>query len=888
MKLLFLPDKVQAPPSTGRAVHRARLHDVLDAALPHTRLILVSAPAGYGKTTLLAEWVHTSEVPAAWFSLEPDDNDLERFIRYFFHAWQQRQPDIRASELGLLLEGHLPDLQLVLEHLVRLAHESPAPLVFVLDDYHLIENPDIHTALAYLVEHFPPACPLVIASRADPPLPLARLRARDALLELRQDDLRFLTEEASQFFRQRMQLELSQPEMEQLASQMEGWAAGLHLAGLSLRYRPPDRSLQGISGQDRFVADYLSQEILAHLPEDLRQFVLHTSLFERLSGSLCSAVTARPDGQAVLEQLERANLFLVPLDSRREWYRYHHLFAGFLRHELYRTSPDLAPEIHRRAAAWFLEQGWPEPAFQHALAAEDMILVGQIFDRYINARLISGELSGVKRWLDSLPEHWFTEYPILGLGRAGYLAFTGSVEACLPVVDQVEHSLVSASDPPARQHLAKVKAVRCFLACMINDMPRAERFADQALRELPPEDAGFRPVIYSALGDTYRQNGRWDEALECYHKALSFSQAPAMRAAAAHVYGAMADLALGQGRLQLAGSFWTQARAAIEDPQNWGRLPLPVSGWIFIRLAELLFEWDQLDSASEHLERGLERARLGGDLRTQAAGQILLARILTVQGETGQADRALDQARQLLEQAPFQDWLARAERAQLELWLAENRLREAAAWASHKLARDAWRSQPESEWTDLGIVRVQLAQGDRAGLHLAKARLAELLPQAQAAGRAGLVIEILALQALASWQQGDRPAALAALDQALEKAEPEGYIRLFAGLGLSFGRLLQEAAARGLRPAYTARLLQVYEGSSSISSSGAALPAPLTAREQEILELAAAGLTNREIAGQLVISPETVKKHLSSVTAKLGVSSRTQAAARARELGLLS
>jgi LuxR family transcriptional regulator, maltose regulon positive regulatory protein len=436
--------------------------------------------------------------------------------------------------------------------------------------------------------------------------------------------------------------------------------------------------------------------------------------------------------------------------------------------------------------------------------------------------------------------------------------------------------------------MAKVQAVRCFFACISNNLPQAESYANQALQHLPKEDVGFRPGIYAALGDTYRQQGFWEKARQCYLKALDFTHAPVMRVGSAHTYGALADLALRRGRLRAAADYWKKALESVQDRDNWGRVPLPVTGWIYIRTAELLYEWNKLDDALNHLSRGLDRARLGGDVRTQIAGYILFARVNLAMGNIEDANGHLKQVRQLVEQARFPEWTARFERTQLELWVTENKLAAAVAWADKMMESGALQTRPESEQVQLGIARVMIIHGSQQSLHRSLALLDALLIAAKDNGREGLVIEALALQALAKWQSGDHTGALTDLEHALSMAEPEGYRRLFADLGLSMGRLLQEARARDVMKDYVTKLLEVYgSGLSSPASSRPGLSEPLTPREQEILKLVAAGLTNREIAEHLTISPETVKKHVGSVTGKLGVNNRTEAAARARELGLL-
>ncbi|MDQ3695420.1 MAG: LuxR C-terminal-related transcriptional regulator [Chloroflexota bacterium] len=885
----MLATKLRIPPPTQHLVRRARLVDTLERGVFDYRLTLIAAPAGYGKTTLLAQWAHVSRFPVAWLSISEGDNDPDRFLRYLLRAWEEVQPDVGASSLGVLLGAMTPDRETVLSAFINVANDIPDQTVFVLDDYHLIEDAAVHQALAFLLDHRPPTLHFVLAGRGEPPLPLARYRARHELLELRTEELQFLADETAEFLNRRMGLDLADDEIVAMQSQLEGWIAGLQLASLTLRRHREAADTLIVSGRHRHIADYLSQDVIAHLPETHRQFLLQTSILDRLCGSLCDAVGGRGGSQEMLERLERENLFLVPLDDDRTWFRYHRLFAGFLQAELRRRRPDELAQCHRRATEWFLAHDQPESAFRHAVDAADVDLVIQIAELYFAPTLFGGEFRVVNRWLASFPEAWYTSHPLLGLAQVTFLVITGALEAGVRALDGVELTLMSAEREDKPRQLAKVAAIRCAIACFQNDLPLAESYADHALRDLRDEDRSYRADTYHALGDTYRRHGRWKEAKDCYLMVLDVSPDPAARLRLAHVFGALADLELGQGRLQAAAGYWDKALGAVQARENWGRLPLPVIGWVYLRMSELRYEHNDVAGAWDYLCRGLERAEFGGDTRALIAGYLMAGRVKLTEGDVAAAAAYLERARPLVDQAPTLDWTSRLERSQLELWFAQDRLRTAVDWAAAMLDRGDSTAAPPGEPARLALAHVLILKGDERSRRDALEILDRLADAAVTGGRMGVRIEALILQAMARWRAGDRADAMISFERSLGLAEPEGYVRLFIDYGQPVIQLLHEARRRGVLPGYVNELLAAAGG-----DPGGTLPAqtmlaePLSDREQEVLGLMAAGLTNREIAADLSIAAETVKKHTSSIFGKLGVANRTEAAAKARGLDLLT
>jgi LuxR family maltose regulon positive regulatory protein len=888
VETILLATKVRIPPQPQHVVRRARLLDALDEAVPRHRLTLVSAPAGYGKTTLLSQWARESNFPVAWLSIDPEDNDVERFFRYLLAAWEEAQPGAIESPAGLMLSGLEPDMQAVLEAFVNAASNVPGQIAFVLDDYHLIEEESIHRALGFLIDHLPSQARFVLAARAEPPIPLARYRARREVAELHVDDLEFRQDETADFLNDRMGLDVPREQAATLQQQLEGWVAGLQMVALTLRRGLTAADRLSVSGRHRLIADYLSENVVSDLQPRMRRFLLRTSILDRLSGPLCDAVTGEQGSQDLLEALERENLFVVPLDDNREWFRYHLLFADYLRAELARRHPDEVAELHRRAARWYLAHELPDQALHHAIQADDVEIGTEVFDTYTNVKLNSGELGTVKRWLELVPKQWTTDYPVIGLARSGLFAFMGAVDECLRCVNELEERLTPPSSAQERVQLGKVSAVRCAIACIQNDVEQAESYAGRALHDLTGPDDPFLHLVYSALGDAYRRTGRWDEARQMYHKLLDLPYSPATPIHSVHIYGALADLELLQGRLHEAAAYWQKALKGIHDRVTWGALPLPLIGWVYIRMGEILYEWNELEAARDHLSRGLERAELGGDVRAMIVGYLLGVRLKLAAGEQEAAAEYLEKARPLVEGAQFDDLAARFERLQLEIWLAQDKVHAASSWADEHLAAGGPGETAEGEVRRVAQARALIARGDLASLERALAVDERVLREVELEGREGVVVEALALRSLGLWKRGDHPGAMTSLERALRMAEPEGYVRLFVDLGLPMARLLQEARDRGVMPQYVERLLGAFGSvTPAPERGGAALPEPLSQREEEVLALIAAGLTNREIAERLIISAETAKKHVGNICDKLGVRNRTEAAARARELGLL-
>lgn len=889
METIILNSLLRIPVQPRQMIARPRLTASLEKNIPLHRMTLLSAPAGSGKTTLLAEWARASSLPVAWLSTSREGNDVERFLRYLLAAWETVQPDITETPLGILLGSRMPDVQAVLAAFINVADLIPEHQAIIIDDYHFIEDGDVHKAMTFIINHLPEKLHLVISSRQDPPLPLARYRARNQLFEIRTGQLLFTDSESVKFAEQSIGLALSPEEISALHHGTEGWITGLQLAALALKQPVSGaRRAELVSGRQRFIADYLKEDVLDRLPLLERGFLLKTSILERMTGSLCDAVTGRQDGQSMLERLERENLFVFALDDRREWFRYHSLFHEFLRSELNRQLPEVVNHLHVKAAGWYTSHKMEEPALQHVVAGDDAELAIRIAEPYLHRMLLSGQIRMLEKWLSSLPQTWYADYPFFSFARACLYAIVGSPEAVSQSLREVEGKLAVKDEGEIQAQLGKVSALRCAMACFQNDIEQAERYADQALAKLPQIDHTYHAMIYHALGDTYRQIGRWHQAREYYLKVLDLHEDPAYRIRSVHVYGALADLDLHRGHLQDAAAYWRQAKVEIPTQKRSGSLPLPVIGWVYIRMGEIYYEWNRLAEAGAEIAYGLKVAEAGGDIQAMIAGYLIAGRLKLTVGDEASAAEFLDQARPMVNKIRRADWNSRFDRLQLDIWLTVGNLKKAVDWLEKSRGDTASAGWPENIAAQLTVARVLIFKGDRPSLDEALGQLGDLLGIAENEGRVGIIIEVLALKAQADWRYGNRTDALTGLERALGLAEPEGYVRIFVDLGLPIGRLLQEARSRRVKLYYVTRLLDAF-GSHLADEAPiqTVLPEPLTPREQEVLALIASGLTNREVAEKLVISPGTVKKHTGNLYRKLGVSNRTQAVARARQLHIL-
>ena len=903
----LLATKVNLPRTRPDLLARSRLFRRLDEGLSRP-LVLVCTPAGFGKTTLLADWAAEATLPVAWLSLDPDDNDPMRFWRYVVAALDRVVGGLGEHMVPLLSPGSGTSTQGVVTALINRLQDQPGDLALVLDDYHAIESTVILDSLGFLLSHLPPRLHLAIASRSDPPLPVARLRAGGQLVELRAADLRFTPEESAAFLREVWKLDLPPEAVAALEARTEGWAVGLQLAALSLQGRPdPDAFLDAFAGTHRYVLDYLSEEVLARQPEHLTRFLLETSVLERLSGPLCDAVTGGSDGQDMLEELERANLFLVPLDQARRWYRYHHLFAELLRARLLQLQPDLMPELHRRAAAWCERHGVTDDAIRHALASGDALWAARLVEEHLGETLRRGESAILSRWLWLLPDDVVPSRPALCLAQALLHYHSGHFESTERLLEHAERGfdhgqqlrelVVPTEGGMVAEIPAAIALLRAELAVDRGDAEGTAAFASAALAELAEQERGPRLLARWLLAIADCMRGRLADAEPALAKVLAEGRA------APDFYPLLSScISLGlvqQTRGKLGAALRTY-QEGLRFAAQGGGFSAYHAGEAHLGIALVLYERNQLDDALRHAIEGVDLCRQVIELTELDRALVALAWIRQAMGQADAALEAMNEACRLYPRQDIVDLAYGAPSERARLLLAQGRIDEAVRWTQERgLAEDDELSfQRQGE--HLVLARVLLAQ---SAPERALGLLERLDALAASQGRTGSLIQIRALRALALQAAGDHQGAVTLLAEALALAQPEGFIRVFADEGSPMAALLRSligARQRGRVAAtpspgreHLHQIVQAFEpipssrvGSPALTATG--LIEPLTARELEVLRLLAAGRRNRDIAAELVVTLETVKKHTSHILAKLGATNRTQAVAHARRLGLIA
>ncbi len=916
MSTPILATKLYIPPHRPNIVLRPRLIERLNEGLGHNqafdrKLSLISAPAGFGKTTLVSHWVAGCQQPAAWLSLDEGDNNPTRFLAYLVAALQTVAPTIGKGVLGALQSPQPPPTEPILTALLNDITTVPDPFILVLDDYHVIEAQPVGETLTFLLQHLPPQMHLVIATREDPPLPLARYRARGQLTELRTADLRFTPAEAAGFLNQGMGLNLSAEEIAALETRTEGWIAGLQMAALSMQGRTDTASfIQVFTGSHRFVLDYLVEEILQRQPGRVRRFLLQTSMLDRLSGPLCAAVTRQEDSKGMLETLERSNLFVVPLDDERHWYRYHRLFADVLKARAIEEQPNEVSGLHQRASVWYEQNDLLPDAVRHALSATDFERAAGLIELAWPAMDGSFQSALWLEWVKDLPDDLVRVRPVLSVGYAWALLAGGKMEASEARLRDAERWLDTTADTNEQPEIssaemvvvdeaqfrslpASIATARAYRALALADVPGTVKYARQALALLPEGDRQWHGAALSLLGLAQYTSGDLKAADRSLVDFMADMQEASNIPDVISITFILADIRLTLGRLREA--IHTYKHSLQLATSQGGPLPLGTAD-LYRGLSELYCERDDLETAVQHLLTSKKLGEQAALTDWQHRLCVAQARIKEAQGELDDALELLGEAERLYIRTPLPDVRPIAA-LKTRMWIRQGRLAEALGWVHERgLSIDDDLSYlREFEYVTLARVFIAEYKRDQAdgAMRKAMALLERLLQAAEAGGRMGSVIEILVLQAVAHQAQGDTPSAFVPLARALALAEPEGYVRIFVDEGPPIEALLQEAAKHGPATKRGPTLNYVRQLQAALGTAEgktAVLPPliePLSERELNVLKLLGTELSGPEIARELMVSLNTMRTHTKNIYNKLGVNNRRAAVRRAKELDLL-
>jgi LuxR family transcriptional regulator, maltose regulon positive regulatory protein len=910
MRTDLLASKFYYPPHRPDFVQRPQILATLNAGL-RGKLTLVSAPAGFGKTTVVSEWIREGGYPAAWLSLDKNDNDPSRFLIYLIAALQRIDPEIGADVQAVLEEPLPPNFEILLTRLMNEMEKLPDKSLLVLDDYHLIDSRPVHDAINFLIEYLPPTVHLVITGRADPPLPISKLRVRGEVNEVRTSQLRFTEKEAAAFLNDRMGFDLPPDDIEALEARTEGWIASLKLAAFSLQGR---NDLSGFitefSGSNRYVIDYLVDEVMARQPEEVQTFLRRTSILERFCAPLCEYVAGSGRDLEIIEHLDRSNLFLIPLDDQRKWYRYHHLFADFLSQRLRATERDNIPELHRRASHWFETEGLADEAIQHAQAAGDMDRATRLVDGIAADLVVRAEVNKLVKLFERLPSELSQGYPMLCIWYAWALLFMGQLEKVEPTLAIAE---ANPKKVPGSPNKGYVTTVRAYLVTREGDLLRSIQLCEQALEEMSTASQDqvlliFRgsAVIWLALNQ--RLLGNLDQARQLFLEAAEINRKAGNFFAALSSYEQLAGLEIIRGHLHQAVDLYKYGLDLMQKWKDTEAKPLGsfiAAAGLQLGLGTVLYQMNELEEATTHIQWSTDFQELGeswGRLNSYTA----LAYLRQARGEYETSAELLRKAGAIEETITFQRAYPAFQPSPTKLAILLSRARPEMAQlltdANRRAERLGIHADDQVDFCNPADYLREAFYVDLAWLLLAKDKPAEALPLLSRLLEAAIKMErpgdemrYLVMISLAHHAVGNTEAALDALGQALALAEPQGYVRLFVDEGQPMAELLRLAVLHKISSDYAGRLLAAFPKEALDAIPIAKEPAvhaqmlaePLSEREIEVLRLMAEGCKYEEIADKLVISINTVRHHTRNVYGKLGVNSRTQAMKRAKELNLL-
>jgi LuxR family maltose regulon positive regulatory protein len=872
----LLTTKFYFPPARPALVARPRLVERLQAGL-RGPLTLISAPAGSGKTTLVSEWRAGpgARMPVAWLSLDAADNDASLFFQYLTICLDAIHPDVSKKIQPLLQSPETPPVEVVMTVMINSLSGRTGEAALVLDDYQVIENPTIHQALVFMLEHLPVSLHLVLLTRSDPPLPLNRLRARGQLTDIRAEHLRFSVEEAAQFLNQVMGLTLTLEQVSALQSRSEGWVAGLQLAALSLqKQQDADHFVSSFTGSHHYIVDYLTEEVLNRQSQAIKTFLMDTALLNRMNASLCDSITGRSDGQAMLEKLEQNNLFIIPLDNERNWYRYHHLFADQLQARLLHSDPGRIPDLLRRASDWHARQGDLESAIPFSLKAGDFNQAAVLIEQYEPAMTSQGRVATLAGWIGALPEENIQRHPRLTLALIWVLYLGLRFEEAVGLLQKLERDLLPEDAIAIRGELALWKGI---IARIQTDLYQSRAFLRQALEQLPKDSHTSLGRAHLFLGLTLLEDDANEARGELIYARDIFAENKNTHGELAALYF-LAWIEVLQGSLIKASLTCRRGLHLAEQVPDW-----PVASYAHLAAAELLYQSNSLDQAEEHAQHGTRLAELGGHTDNLLIATLDILRIRIARGDWEEARNLLERTEDLARKViPMMKIQLNVE--MVKLLLSQGKIHEAEErWQQNQVL------SPSGSFFTLALAKITHArlllakqEPDQAS-HL----LAGLLEQVENAGMGRLALQILCLQALAMEAQGRKAEALQAIQHSLSAAEPEGNLRPFLDEGIPMLNLLRLAQKRGIAAEFISRIVAMIPNEEPGKPAGVYPRALLSKREVELLNLIASGCSNKEIAGELVISIGTVKRHTVNIFNKLDVKNRTEAAAKARELGLL-
>lgn len=898
MNMPILTTKLYTPPSRPKVVRRTNLIERLNDGL-HRKLTLVAAPAGFGKTTLISEWIADGNHPVAWVSLDEEDNDPIRFLMYLIAALQKIDSHIGQELENSLQASQPPPISTLLTTLLNDISTITEPFFLVFDDYHMLDNQAIDEAVTFLIDYLPPSMHLVITTREDPQLPLSRIRARGQLTELRVSDLRFTVDEAVEFLTRVMGLSLSRADIMALEKRTEGWIAGLQLAALSMQGQSDVQNfITAFAGDNRYIVDYLVDEVLLHQPEPIRHFLLQTSILDRLCGSLCQAVTDQQESIRLLDDLERSNLFVIPLDDKRLWFRYHHLFADVVRAHLNVEYPELIPTLHQRASDWYMQNGFTAEAVRHAFLAEDFQRVARIIELTWAEMDRSRQFGIWLKWAHALPDEYIAMRPVLSVGYAWALLENGELEAgeaqllnAEKLLEQPPTDMIVDDETEFNVLSASIASAHTYIAQAHNDIPATIKYAQMALDLLPEDDYLRRGIPASLLGLASWRMGDLETAHQSFADALmNFEKAGNILFAITGTY-ILSDMLLTLGQLRNA---LRTCEASLQLVTIQGEPPMKGTADLYLGLAELHYEQFNVELARQYLLKSEELSETTGFPRWKFRWSLVQARLKRAQGDFDGALHMLDEAERLYVRGPVPD-MRPITALKADIWIKQGKLSKALVWAKAQvLSVDDDLSYPR-EFEHLTFVRLLIAlhkSGEDSVIGDALTLLSRLLQEAENGKRNGSIIEILIQQALAHGANDDMNSAITSLERALTLAEPEGFVRMFVDEGAPMQQLLSCMIEQDIASAYVRKLLLAYDAGEPLSTDYTApdsqpLIEPLSERELEVLQFIADGLSNREISKQLYLALSTVKGHNRNIYGKLGVQRRTEAVARARELGLI-